>query len=460
PKGSEALVGVLANDSDPSGGVLVVQSVTVPPHSGVAVSVLNHETLRISDQGALDEPVKISYRISNGSKSAEGDVTVVPIPAPSKTEAPAWHDDAARVRVGDVVTITVLDNDVHPNGDVMHVAPELVEPLVDPEDGEAFVSQDQVRFRAGDEARTVYLTYEAVDSMGQAAGGHVTVQILPLDEDVNAPPRPRDLTARALAGTSIRIPVPLDGIDDDGDSVELLGQDTAPVKGRITETGSNYLEYEAFEGSTGVDTIVYRVRDRLGAEGTATIRVGIAPAEAMNQAPFAVKDTVVVRPGRSVAVPVLANDSDPEGDEIRLVKDGLEVPKDSGLKAKVSGDRVIVTVPDHEMEAALQYTIRDAKGAEAQAAILVTVDEDVPLMTPTARDDRLRVEDLKDALTADIDIMENDEDPDGTAEGLKVSIEEGARLVGDRKARVTVTEERQLIKYTGTDQDDQVASAF
>src|SRR5690606_29385522 len=301
----------------------------------------------------------------------------------------------------DVVTIPVLDNDVHPDGDVLHVAPELIEPLVDPQDGEAFVSQDQVRFRAGPEARTVYLTYEAVDSMGQKAGGHVTVQSLPLDADVNAPPRPRDVTARALAGGMIRIPVPLDGLDADGDSVELLGQDVAPVKGQITETGSNYLEYEAFEGSTGVDTFTYRVRDRLGAEGTATIRVGIAPPEATNQAPYAVKDAVVVRPGRSVAVPVLANDSDPEGDEIRLVKDGLEVPKDSGLKAKVSGDRVIVTVPDHEMEASLRYTIRDAKGAEADAPILVTVDEDVPLMTPIARDDRLRVEDLKDSLTAD-----------------------------------------------------------
>src|SRR5690606_31627434 len=229
------------------------------------------------------------------------------------------------------------------------------------------------------------------------------------DEDVNAPPRPRDLTARALAGTSIRIPVPLDGIDDDGDSVELLGQDTAPVKGRITETGSNYLEYEAFEGSTGVDTIVYRVRDRLGAEGTATLRIGIAPAEATNQAPFAVKDSVVVRPGRSVAVPVLANDSDPEGDEIRLVKDGLTVPGADGIKARISGDRVIVTVPDREMAASLRYPSRDAKGAEPQAAILVTVAEDVPLMSPIARDDWVRVDDLKENLTTDLDILVNDE---------------------------------------------------
>ena len=47
------------------------------------------------------------------------------------------------------MTIPVLDNDTHPNGDAMHVAPELIAPLVDPEDGEIFVSQDTLRFKAG-----------------------------------------------------------------------------------------------------------------------------------------------------------------------------------------------------------------------------------------------------------------------------------------------------------------------
>ena len=43
--------------------------------------------------------------------------------------------------------------------------------------------------------------------------------------------------------------------------------------------------------------------------------------------PYAVKDSLVVRPGREVAVPVLANDSDPEGDQIGLVSDGLIMPE-------------------------------------------------------------------------------------------------------------------------------------
>ncbi|WP_309127376.1 Ig-like domain-containing protein, partial [Microbacterium sp.] len=460
PKGSEALIGVLGNDTDPSGGVLVVQSVTVPPQSGIAVSVLNHETLRISDEGALDEQVRISYRISNGSKSAEGDVIVIPIPAPTKLLPPVANDDEVVVRAGDVVTIPVLDNDVHPSGDTLHVMPELVEPPADPEAGEAFVSQDVVRFRAGSDPQTVYLTYEAVDSMGQKDGGLVTVQILPVDEKRNAAPKPRDLTARALAGSSVNISVPLDGLDADGDSVELLGIDQAPSKGRIADLGPNFLTYEAFAGSAGVDTFSYRVRDRLGQEGTATIRVGIAPPEAMNQAPYAVRDAVIVRPGRSVAVPVLVNDSDPEGDRIGIVTDGLTRSDEQGVTAEVSGDRVIIDVPDRELETSLQYTIRDAKGAEATAAISVTVDEDVPLMTPIARDDRVQVSDVKDGLTVDLDILRNDEDPDGTVEGLQVEVEAGARLLDDGKARVTVEENRQLIRYTVTDQDDKTASAF
>ncbi|MFF3026017.1 Ig-like domain-containing protein [Microbacterium sp. NPDC057944] len=464
PSGGDVLVGVLANDSDPAGGILVVQSVSMDQGAGISVSVINHETLRITDQGALDSQVRVKYRISNGSQSAEGEVVVIPIPAPEKILQPVANPDTATVRAGDVVTIPVLDNDTHPNDDVLHVAPELVEPLIDPEDGEAFVSQDTVRFKAGSTAKTVYLTYDAVDSRQQKSAGFVTIQILPVEEETNAAPRPRDLVARALAGTEINIAVPLDGIDADGDSVELLDIASSPAKGRITDTGQNYFTYEAFADSAGVDTFKYRVRDRLGKEGIATIRVGIAPAENINQEPYAVKDAVVVRPGREIAVPVLANDSDPEGDKISLVSEkngGLEVPDIDGLSARVSGDRVLVQAPDRSLETSLQYTIRDARGATASAVLQITVDEDVPLQAPIARDDRVRPEDLnKGTLTADVAILKNDEDPDGTTDRLKVTLGDGATALADGSVRVTITDQLQLIRYTLTDQDGLESSAF
>ncbi|WP_307294259.1 Ig-like domain-containing protein [Microbacterium natoriense] len=258
--------------------------------------------------------------------------------------------------------------------------------------------------------------------------------------------------------------MPLDGIDADGDSVELLNISSSPTKGRITATGANYFTYEALDGSTGVDTFTYLVRDHLGKESTATIRVGIAPPEDVNQEPYAVKDAVVVRPGREIAVPVMANDSDPEGDKITLVdeeNDGLEIPEIDGLSARVSGDRVLVDAPDRALETSLQYTIRDARGATASAVLQITVDEDVPLLAPVARDDRVRPEDLTGTgLTADIDILKNDEDPDGTTEGLALDLGTGARELDDGVVRVTVTDEMQLIRYTLTDRDGLEASAF
>ncbi|MGF3057491.1 Ig-like domain-containing protein [Microbacterium sp. YY-01] len=460
PSGGDVLVGVLNNDSDPSGGVLVVQSVQVPQHSGVSVTVLNHATLRITDQGALEEQVRIKYTISNGSQSAEGDVVVLPVPAPEKIAAPIAGDDHVVVRAGDVVTIPVLDNDSHPQGDKLTVAPDLVEPFIDPEHGEAFVSQDTVRFRAGNEARTVYATYEAVDSRGQKDAGYITIQILEVDEENNSAPRPRDITARTLSGSTTRIAVPLDGIDPDGDSVELLGLESAPTKGQVQEVGQNFLVYEAFDDAAGVDSFSYRVRDRLGKEAVGSIRVGIAPPAEANQAPYAVKDSVVVRPGRTVAVPVMVNDSDPDGDAISLVADGLIVPDVEGLEAEVSGDRVVITVPDRELETSVQYTIRDARGAQAVGVINVTVGGDVPLQPPIARDDRVLVSDVADELTVDVEVLKNDEDPDGTTDVLELTAEEGGTVQEDGTVRVTVGEERQLIRYTITDPDGLSASAF
>src|SRR5690606_33519935 len=111
-----------------------------------------------------------------------------------KLRPPVANDDEVVVRAGDVVDIPVLDNDYHPNDDAMHVAPDLVPPLVEETDGEIFVSEDIVRFRAGNEPKTVYATYEAVDSSGQKDAGYITIQILPVDAETNQAPRPQDLT--------------------------------------------------------------------------------------------------------------------------------------------------------------------------------------------------------------------------------------------------------------------------
>lgn len=452
------LVDVLANDTDPAGGILVAQSVTVPNGAPVSVEVLEHRVLRIRDNG-VDEPITIGYRVSNGLRWADGQVKVIPVGHPDDGAAPVTLPDRAVVRAGDIVTVDVTTNDYHPGGDSIELLPDLKE-APDPAEGVAFVSEGKVRFKAGDVDGTTAVVYEVADSKQHITAGYLRIQVVSTDAEHNEAPRPTSVTARTIAGTVVRIPVPLDGIDPDGDSVELLGTTTAAKKGRVS-VGDSWFSYEAYPGATGRDSFSYLVRDRLGKTATGTVIVGIAAPSNQNQAPYAVRDAVTVLPGRSVSVPVLANDSDPDGDQVALVDRELAVPR--GMTAEVVKSRILVQAPNAEGDYSVTYTAVDDFGARSLGTLVVTVSPDAPLQAPVARDDRVQPAQLGAGQGVDVPVVENDEDPDGVADQLRVTTTSpGAEPGPSGTLRVTPTPASQLVLYTVTDGDglDATAAVF
>ncbi|MCT9627146.1 tandem-95 repeat protein, partial [Pseudarthrobacter equi] len=459
PTGGSVLLDPLANDSDPSGGVLVLQSVKLPENATVSVSVINHSVLRITDILGTKDPILFEYTMSNGKKSATGSVSVVPVPAPAVVEAPQPKPDEVNVRVNDVVTIPVLDNDTHPQGQELTVDPVLPQG-VDPVDGKSFVSENTVRFIAGSQPKTVRAIYNAVDPQGQKSAAAVTIHILPLEGAENSRPQPRNLTARVVAAGTVRIPVPLDGIDPDGDSVQLTGIDSTPAMGTAT-VGSNFIDFTAAGDGAGTDTFRYKVVDRQGAVNTGTVTVGIAPRGEINQKPTPVDDEVRVRPGRQIAVDATGNDTDPDGDQIRILTDGIEA--DPALQATVSktSGRVILTAPNEAGTVNVRYTVADDRDARAQATIRVVVDPEVPLQAPIARDDRVTSAQTMGKTAVDVPVLKNDEDPDGVGENLKISTEATtARPGAEGNMIVDLTEQPQLIPYTVEDVDGQKSTAI
>lgn len=453
----QALVDVLANDTDPSGGILVVQSVTVPDGAKVSAEVLEHRVLRIGDAG-LDDPVTVGYRVCSGVRCATGEVRVIPVGRTDNKAVPVALPDKAVVRAGDIVTVDVTHNDYHPSGDSIELLPELKE-VPDAGNGVAFVSEGKVRFRANDAPtdERVEIVYEIRDSKDHVTAGFLRIQVLPADPERNEEPKPTSVTARTIAGTTVRIPISLDDIDPDGDSVELVGVATPPKKGRVS-VGDSWLTYEAYGDSAGSDSFSYQVRDRLGATATGTAVVGIARQSNQNQAPYAVRDEVVVRPGRSVSVPVLTNDSDPDGDQVALVANGLEVP--SGVVANVVKSRIVVEAPRAPGDYSIGYTAVDDFGARATGTLVLTVDHEAPLQPPVARDDRVQPAQLTGGPSIDVAVLDNDEDPDGVADKLTVSADSPNASPGaPGLLKVTLTAKPQLIMYTVTDVDQQSASA-
>ena len=458
PRGGNVLVDVLGNDTDPTGGVLVVQSVSTGSSSPLDVAVLDHNILQIHDVRGLTGQATISYRVSNGTASASGEVSVLPVDGPGTLLPPSAAADTATVRAGDVVNIPVLDNDTSPTGDELTLNPVLAQD-VDPLDGQMFTSENMLRFVAGDTARTVYAIYEVRDSTGQSDSAQVRINIRPRDDERNTPPVPKNLEGRAIAGTTVRIPVPLDALDSDGDSVFLTGIEEAPKLGAAVP-GPNYIDYTASATAAGTDSFTYAVRDRLGLANTGTVRVGIAPIAEANQKPIAVDDAVTVRPGREVAVPVLQNDSDPDGDAIFLDPEGVTA-QNPAMNARADGSRVRFTVPGEAGSYNVRYAVGDNRGGSANGNVAVVSDPNAELLAPVARDDRVTVAEIRGRTAVDVAVLENDEDPDGVAEDLRVSVDPSrttASAVGDM-VRVELLEDAQIIPYTVQDMDGGTATA-
>ncbi|MDJ0352075.1 MULTISPECIES: Ig-like domain-containing protein [Micrococcaceae] len=457
PSGGSVLVDVLGNDSDPSGGVLVVQSVTAADGLPVNVAVLDHSVVRITDIRAQGQ-LNITYTISNGKSSASGEIAVLVVPAPTKLQAPQAKPDEATVRAGDVVTIPVLANDTDPNGGKLTLEPVLAQ-QPDAADGRIFTAGNSLRFIAGEVPKTVYAIYKVTNASGQSDSQQVTIRVRGRDDERNTRPEPKNLTARVVAGMTVRIPVPLDGVDADGDSVQLTGVEKAPAMGTAL-VKDGYLEFTAAGKAAGTDTFSYRVRDRIGAENTGTVIIGIAPQEANNQKPIAVDDGVDVRPGRKIAVEALQNDSDPDGDPISLVGNGFEARGELAVEA-AEGGKVLLTAPGAASNESVSYKIQDDKKAQGSAVIRVRVSPDAALKLPIARDDVVTPAETLGKAAVDVPVLKNDSDPDGVGSDLRISLPDGnpnAR-VGDGSVRVALAPTDQLVPYTVTDVDGQSATA-
>ncbi|MEO7123114.1 MAG: Ig-like domain-containing protein [Lacisediminihabitans sp.] len=449
-------VDVASTDIDPAGGVLMVtQLQNIPENSGVRAEILDQAVVRVTLTAPLASgPVRFNYVVSNGLAEAQGVITVIQIPEPARLQPPIANDDNATARVGDVIDIPVLANDVQPDGEELTLNPHLPTGLSG-SSGLLFASGSVLRYLAPSKPGNFTAVYEVSGPDGQVAQGQVRIAVREPVQATNSPPVPVTVVGRVIAGETVRIKIPLAGIDPDGDSVQLLGQATSPQKGSVVAVGADYMDYEAGSYSAGTDSFTYTVIDALGARATGTVRVGISPTLTSARNPVAVQDDVRVRPGRTVSIQVLANDSDPDGGELTVTS---VKANGSGVKAKIVDNIVKVTPPKEPGRYGLIYTIENKYGGTSSAFITVTVDPDAPRAYPVANDTVLALSDVLGRDSIDVDVLKNVFFADGDPSGLGVSIVPGygssATVNSSKKVHVVIGQKSQIIPFAVANPDD------
>lgn len=455
-------VDVAGTDVDPAGGVLLVTGVTnLPFGSGVRAEVLEQRIVRVSLEAPLDNgPVTFNYRVSNGLAEAEGVITVIEIPPPARVQPPIAAEDSVTVRVGEAIDIPVLRNDEHPDGLPIALDPKLDQSLP-ANSGLLFTSGRILRYLAPNQPGNFTAVYRVSGPDGQSATALVSIAVREPDVATNNAPVPETMTARVLAGQSVRVTIPLTGIDPDGDSVQLLGQSTNPEKGAVIATENDTIVYQAGDYSAGTDTFSYTVIDGLGSRATGTVRVGISPRLDGARNPVAIVDEVTVRPGVTVSVQVLDNDSDPDGSPLTVVS---AVPNDLVTKAKIVGDVVDVTPPSTPGSYGVIYSIENDSGGTSQNFIRVIVKENAPLSYPIASDSVLTLSDVQGRDKVTVDVIANVFFADGPERGLGLSVYPGygdvARVTSSKRIEVTIGDKNQIIPFKVTHPDDDTVFSY
>jgi|GEM_PF-6927377 len=185
--------------------------------------------------------------------------------------------------------------------------------------------------------------------------------------------------------------------DPDGDELTVTSF-SQPIRGASASADSSSILFTA-PTEPGLSSFEYTVSDGRGATSSATVRVTIVAANAL---PVAMTDTATTQQGVAILVPVLLNDSDPDGGALTVIA----VDDTESGNTEVRMNQILFTPnADFFGNTSFAYTIEDAQKLQTSAYVHVNVNG-----RPVTNNDVYAV---AISGTTRLPVLENDRDPDG-----------------------------------------------
>ena len=300
--------------------------------------------LTISDGGPNDDD-----GIANGSIADPSRLAIVT----SDNTKPVANEDTLTINTGDNGVLNVLENDTDADGDVLSIV------SVNAYLGEVSLENNNIVYTSPDNFSG---SDTVVYSISDGKGG-VDSTLANVLANVNNVPEAQNDLAETDNETAVTIDVLANDSDADGDMLTIASAQTDTGTVDIVD---NQLVFTPQPESIGLATITYRVEDEKGSVDEANVRVTVS-AKA-NEPPQAQNDSASTDENTAVTVNVLANDSDPDGDELSIVS----ATASDGAVSIQGGNLVFTPSTGFIGTAIVDYTITDGVN-EASAVLTVRV---------------------------------------------------------------------------------------
>ena len=394
-------IAVLANDRDPNPGDKI-RIVGVQAEGIAGVVTLNADgTINYDPNGqfthlGVGEHATETFRYTIADQHGKTNSATVTVKITGLNDAPVANDDFAKTSEKHAVKIDVLANDFDPDiNDVLEVvgvdATGLVGNLQYLGNGK-FLYDPAGRFDFLGKGHTATESFQYAISDPHGAVDIATVEIL--IKGVNDAPVANDDFVVVSEKGEVRFNALANDFDPDlGDTIRVInlfslgnsaGQRWINHDGTIT-----YRPYGAYDhlgkGEVAYQQFGYTIADQHGATDTAIVTVKII---GVNDAPVANDDKVHTDEKSLVKINVLANDFDPDKNDVI----GVVAVDDSGLKGELSylGDGKFAYDPNGQFDhlakgqtatETFQYMIADQHGATdiATAKVVIHGVNDAPV---------------------------------------------------------------------------------
>jgi hypothetical protein len=267
------------------------------------------------------------------------------------------QDDTATTDEDTAVTVPVLADDHDTQGDTLSVAN-----ATNGAHGNVTCDGTSCTYHpAADYHGADAFTYTVTNTKGDTAQATVNVTVASVN-DAPVTTADRETT---LEDTPVSFDVVGNDSDVDGDALTASVR-TQPQHGQATCNGAA-CTYTPAHDFNGTDSFGYTAEDGHGGSTPGTVTVSVTPVQ---DAPVARPDAAQVDRGGHASIPVLINDSDPDGDPLTVVSSTQPAHGTVGCTARACSYTPAAAYSGHD---SFSYTISDGQGHTSTSTVAMRV---------------------------------------------------------------------------------------